>query len=333
MVNIVCRHRETCFEGDCCLSAQVDLFWWWILFVCTGRLVLMVNIWKLNGLGDDCTSSAVYDWYCLSAQGVDQSSCGSSCWSSWRTSHANISSPGQAMAGSSSSPTQMRWLDDGASAKTSPRWIMRNCHEVCATTTTRTSFTRQQESATSIASFATSTACWGSHQRSCSRPVTSSLRKTRKMSEKTTAGRLVHSYCTPAGGCFLLFILWNVHAKLVWAFRGFEWKRRKICWVRQVFRMVRDLVCYPGKTACFKDVSCVHWSLWLVRKTPECLISLVLEKTERDAMMLGGQLPWHWKRRLKETRRHWNLFHSEVGRRRFTSDPVLLGSVCVLVHQ
>ena len=46
-------------------------------------------------------------WRVTRAQGP--SSCGSSCWSSSRTSPASSSSPGPGTAGSSNSPTRTRW--------------------------------------------------------------------------------------------------------------------------------------------------------------------------------------------------------------------------------
>lgn len=116
-------------------------------------------------------------------QGVAQFSCGSSCWSSLLTSLASISSAGQVMAGSSSCLTQMKWHADGASAKTSQRWTTKNSPVGCGTITTRTSSTKQQASATSIALCVTSTAFWVSHLKSSSKLAMWSHRRTRKRTE------------------------------------------------------------------------------------------------------------------------------------------------------
>ena len=61
----------------------------------------------------------------------------------------------------------VRWLSDGASVRTSPRWTMRSWAAACATTTIRTSSTRRRGSATSTASSVTCKACWVEQRRRC----------------------------------------------------------------------------------------------------------------------------------------------------------------------
>lgn len=58
-----------------------------------------------------------------------RSSCGSSCWSCWQTRMQETVSPGWARRASSNSTSQSLWRRNGASARTSPLWTMRNSAE------------------------------------------------------------------------------------------------------------------------------------------------------------------------------------------------------------
>ena len=94
---------------------------------------------------------------CVHVQAAVQSSCGSSCWSCCSTRRARTTSRGPATTGSSVWATRTKWRGAGARARTSRRWTTRSWVVACATTTTRTLFTRRPVDAMSTASSAI---CW-----------------------------------------------------------------------------------------------------------------------------------------------------------------------------
>lgn len=90
-----------------------------------------------------------------------------------------------------------RWPSAGASARTNPRWTTRNWAEACATTTTRTSSTRQLASAMSTASSVTCRACWERQHRRfwpvwMSRPPTRNRGSVRPRRHRTIAVKRGH---------------------------------------------------------------------------------------------------------------------------------------------
>lgn len=74
----------------------------------------------------------------LVSQDRDRSSCGNFYWNCWLTNRARASFRGRATAGNLSCPIRTKWLAAGASARTSRKWITKNCRVVSAITTTKT---------------------------------------------------------------------------------------------------------------------------------------------------------------------------------------------------
>lgn len=98
------------------------------------------------------------------------------------------------MDGSLSFQTLMKWHGDGVSARTSPKWTMKNFLGGCDTITIKTLSTRQLGSAMCTVLSATWTVYWALHQKSFSRRVMSNHRKIKKKTERIMTVMSFESY-------------------------------------------------------------------------------------------------------------------------------------------